>query len=609
MKAKTFLKLLTQSGFITLTLLFFFNLSLSFSQVSEIFYDSGIKLYPYSGVGYTAAIDLADVNKDGLLDIGLGIHCYSDYVFLNKGNNQFQLSSSCGGWGNPRAAYFIDMDNDGDLDFSTGSSSAVDNGHIVISINDGYGNFSIGPHLRPVNPPSSWNAECYIVGDFTGDNLPDLITSNYIFINEGKLSFREELLVTTGTEHNMMVAGDIDNDNDLDYVGGSCVWNNDGQGSFTLNQNLQGSYHGAILIDFNNDGYLDLAITKRWSNMTIIYYNNGNGIFTENQSIYSNNIELIDHYEVGDINKDGWNDLLILGYKGIEIYLNDKTGNLSGPSQYIYKEVFLGGVLDAALGDLNNDGWLDIVFCDYRVNISPFIWYNSYGLNSNPVADAGIDLTIECSSNTGIQVNLDGSNSFDQDNDPLTYTWYENSEIIAGPTLNSISQVSLNNGLHKIELVVEDGRGGIDNDVLEISIIDSKPPAISLQLDPILLWPPNHKMIDIIASVILTDQCDVNPTFILKSIVSNELDEDIGDGDMPNDIQYADIGQPDISFQLRAERSGKGTGRIYTITYEASDLSGNVVTISESVIVPKNGKKLKNLQKIIKKAQISLLPQ
>jgi len=40
------------------------------------------------------------------------------------------------------------------------------------------------------------------------------------------------------------------------------------------------------------------------------------------------------------------------------------------------------------------------------------------------------------------------------------------------------------------------------------------------------------------------------------------------------------------NFRLRAERSGSGKGRIYTITYRATDLAGNIATASTSVAVP-----------------------
>jgi len=112
------------------------------------------------------------------------------------------------------------------------------------------------------------------------------------------------------------------------------------------------------------------------------------------------------------------------------------------------------------------------------------------------------------------------------------------------------------------------------------------PPVITVDLNRDVLWPPNHKMVDIIATVTVEDDCDENPTFVLTSITSNEPDEGLGDGDHPFDIQGASFGSADTEFQLRAERSGIGEGRIYSITYTASDYAGNTSDALVTVRVP-----------------------
>ena len=81
-------------------------------------------------------------------------------------------------------------------------------------------------------------------------------------------------------------------------------------------------------------------------------------------------------------------------------------------------------------------------------------------------------------------------------------------------------------------------------------------------------------------TVVATDTYDANPVVRLVSILSNESDN-LGDGDQPDDIQGAAFGTDDRQFLLRRERSGNGSGRIYTITYSATDASGNT-TVSQA---------------------------
>jgi hypothetical protein len=123
--------------------------------------------------------------------------------------------------------------------------------------------------------------------------------------------------------------------------------------------------------------------------------------------------------------------------------------------------------------------------------------------------------------------------------------------------------------------------------VVESSVVDTTPPTLSLSALPSTLGPPNHKLIPVVVTVESTDACDDTPTIRLVSITSNEPDDAPGSGNTGPDIQGADFGTDDRHFLLRAERSGKGDGRIYTITYAAEDGSGNVAESSVTVTVAK----------------------
>jgi len=120
-------------------------------------------------------------------------------------------------------------------------------------------------------------------------------------------------------------------------------------------------------------------------------------------------------------------------------------------------------------------------------------------------------------------------------------------------------------------------------------VLDIVPPKLTLSLSKDTLWPPNHKLVDIAAAITVTN-CDPNPTVRLISITSNEPDNGLGDGDTANDVQGAVPGTDDRQFRLRAERSGAGTGRVYTIVYEAREASGNRTQQQATVRVPQSQK-------------------
>ncbi|MFK7697615.1 OmpL47-type beta-barrel domain-containing protein [Paenibacillus sp. HJGM_3] len=109
--------------------------------------------------------------------------------------------------------------------------------------------------------------------------------------------------------------------------------------------------------------------------------------------------------------------------------------------------------------------------------------------------------------------------------------------------------------------------------------VDTTAPALTLSLDRTSLWPANHKMETIHAAPVFSDAMSGISSVVLTSVTSSEP------GSEQDDIA-ADIGTPAVSFQLRAERSGESKGRIYTITYTATDLAGNQTKASAIVTVP-----------------------
>jgi phosphodiesterase/alkaline phosphatase D-like protein len=113
---------------------------------------------------------------------------------------------------------------------------------------------------------------------------------------------------------------------------------------------------------------------------------------------------------------------------------------------------------------------------------------------------------------------------------------------------------------------------------------DDEPPAIqSVGATPSLLWPPNHKMVPVQLMVAATDNCGI-ATEKIVAVTSSEPSDGIGDGHTSPDWQITG----DLTLQLRAERSGAGGGRVYTITVELTDTSGNKARRTVDVFVPKS---------------------
>jgi hypothetical protein len=198
-------------------------------------------------------------------------------------------------------------------------------------------------------------------------------------------------------------------------------------------------------------------------------------------------------------------------------------------------------------------------------------------VNHPPVAVASADQTLECT-RQGMRVMLDGSKSSDPDGDALSFVWKDEAGNVVGTT--AVVQVTPAMGTHTFTLAVTDAGGLSSTATTHVTVRDKTAPSLTVTLSPNALWPPNHRLVQISATVDASDSCDPNPAVALVSITSNEPDDGLGDGDQPNDIQAVGGGSIPFgtnvrSFLLRAERSGMDTGRIYIVTYMVQDASGN----------------------------------
>ena len=139
-------------------------------------------------------------------------------------------------------------------------------------------------------------------------------------------------------------------------------------------------------------------------------------------------------------------------------------------------------------------------------------------------------------------------------------------------------------GGHVFTLTVTDGMARPLRTAL-VYVVDVTPPVIgTMTASPSVLSPANHKMVPVVVTASASDQCGGSVSCRIVSVTSNEPENGSGDGNTNHDWEITG----DLTLNVRAERAGSGTGRVYTITVACTDSSGNQSTSSLTVTVPRS---------------------
>ncbi|WP_250432438.1 FG-GAP-like repeat-containing protein [Hanstruepera flava] len=326
--------------------------------------------YNYGSTGSSHwGLAIADVDKNGFNDVVIGGYNNGVRVLKASSNGATYSSTTLSGTIFLQNINFADIDNNGTIDIF----ACHDNGTSIAYNNDGSGNYTADNAglINAVSTVPSDNSGNYgsIWTDYDNDGDQDLYISkcrlgvtnandgrriNLLFQNDGNGNYTDVGVAAGLVPYGQSWSAnfeDIDNDGDLDCIVinhdiNSVIYENNGNGTFSditassgISSILSGMGSGGIQIimeDFDNDTFIDLFITAR-SGSHHMFKNNGNKTFTEMPSPFTlpTGPSRIQSAAVGDLNNDGFIDVVAgfaNGYNGPSnypdvLYFNDGNAN------------------------------------------------------------------------------------------------------------------------------------------------------------------------------------------------------------------------------------------------------------------------------------------
>jgi hypothetical protein len=390
-----------------------------------IFDDAGANMY-VSHNGRIQTINRWDVNNDGNIDILFAnshplVEMLDMSIYWGNGKDFSIKNHSYVPANGPMWVAADDLNNDGEMDlvvanYSNGTWTSMDSYVYYGGLEDkNYqaqkDEWAFYPFKKRISLPSS-NAQKAAIGDFNKDGYKDIVfafsggfweyrskegySPSRIYWNSQDGFDRENLsnIMTRGATD--VVAADLNQDGWLELV----FSNGEGEDSFVYYGHQDGfseqqltklpttNPHAVEIGDVNNDDWLDIVFANESGAVSVAYLSE-NGKFSADRKIEFETHTAKD-VVIEDFNKDGFADVFFTNHqysltgnprfsnRMIDSYLY--FGSQSGFSHENRQSIPTIGAWGANATDLNKDGWVDLLVCNfqehYSYEVPSYIYWN-----------------------------------------------------------------------------------------------------------------------------------------------------------------------------------------------------------------------------------------
>ena len=370
--------------------------------------------------------EIPSFSLDRIIDVGGGVYVDSDGYTFNEFNSEdiggiyfmgpespppLVNISFCGASSGVNGVHYADVDKDGGMDIIASASG----GNEVFWLQN---NFKEGERwTKHLITDTATNAQAVHSGDFNNDGFKDVVSSYnsttvswYENPGDSETPWGEHTISSSLTGVTDVVSSDLDGDGSEDVIvacGGDSriVWFKNGSWDEMVVSTSPLNVQSVFVADIDRDGDIDVLSASKDDDRIIWHRNEDGAGATWSDIVISDTSDGARDAAAGDVDGDGDLDVIAVSSNDNTVaWFENPSDDLSPWTKHVISSN-LSGAASLEVADLNNDAALDVIAASPDTNL---VWYINANGDGSTWSEPEVNYTTPAVALSSVDLDHDG---------------------------------------------------------------------------------------------------------------------------------------------------------------------------------------------------------